>query len=83
MAKKLNIPLIGTFIIDYLLVYFTFYSFLFYYFANNLNQLNNFIIHVVIIAVLLQHDPIHSLIMISKAKLNYKYSMKEIKKIGY
>jgi len=76
-VKKLNIPLIGTFIVDYLLIYGSFFFYL-YFWGNNLSVPGIVIIGSSFLTIILIHDPIHCLLwpdMIAKVKMAYKYSL--------
>jgi len=76
MRKTLNYPMIATFIIDYSLNFGLFFVF-FYFCANNLNIVNATVIGMMHMLLSVFHDPLHALLfpkMISKAKLNYKFT---------
>jgi len=80
VGKTLNIPLIGTFIVDYLMNYGTFF-FYWYGWANNLTPIGVVFIATSYTIVALLHDPIHALLwpkMICKAKMAYKYSWENV-----
>ena len=79
MGKKLNFPMISTFILDYTLNYSLIISY-FYFFANNLNVFNVIVISLSHASYSLLHDPLHAILfpkMICKAKLNYKYTTRD------
>lgn len=79
MAKKLNIPMIGTFVVEYVTMgLFIITSF--YFFANNLTILNSIIFGIISSIYTYSHDPLYCILfpdMIAKVKMNYRYTMKD------
>jgi len=80
MGKKLNFPMIATFVIDYSLV-ISFFSFYFYYNANCLTPAKAVITLWINTFYTLFHDHLHCYLfpqVIAKEKLNYKYTWAHI-----
>ena len=74
-GKKLNIPLIGTMIFDYIFFLFT-NIVLFYYFSNNFTPISPVITGIFFILCMLLQEEIYCYLfpnLIAKVKLNYKY----------